>query len=121
MDRDYYALKDYETYLHQLFPRSEIRIFTALSLLREAVREETPDVIIAEADAVPPQCLMKELREIAPETKAYFASASDRFAMDAVNAGASGYLHKPVTKETLRRELETLQHPMLSKNKKLFK
>ncbi len=49
--------------------------------------------------------LVKKLREMKPDIKIIFVTAYEKYAIDAFDVHADGYLLKPVNQETLTREV----------------
>ena len=49
--------------------------------------------------------LVKKLRELKPDIKIIFVTAYEKYAIDAFDVHADGYLLKPVNQETLVREV----------------
>ena len=55
--------------------------------------------------------LCRELLEINPLTNVVFLTAYGEYSIDAWRTGASGFLLKPITVESVRAELKKLRHP----------
>ena len=56
--------------------------------------------------------LSKEFLKINPRTNIIFLTAYADYSMDAWTTGASGFMVKPITEESLRKQLEHLRYPV---------
>ena len=56
--------------------------------------------------------LCKKFLEINPHTNIIFLTAYADYSMDAWTTGASGFMVKPITEESLRKQLEHLRYPV---------
>lgn len=56
--------------------------------------------------------LSKKFLEINPHTNIIFLTAYADYSMDAWTTGASGFMVKPITEESLRKQLEHLRYPV---------
>ena len=56
--------------------------------------------------------LSKEFLKINPRTNIIFLTAYADYSIDAWNTGASGFMVKPITEESLRKQLEHLRYPV---------
>lgn len=56
--------------------------------------------------------LSKEFLKINPRTNIIFLTAYADYSIDAWSTGASGFMVKPITKESLRKQLEHLRYPV---------
>ena len=59
--------------------------------------------------------LCRTLLEINPRTNVVYLTAYIEYSFDAWSTGASGFLLKPITPETLRAQLENLRYPFSSR------
>ena len=57
--------------------------------------------------------LSKEFLKINPRTNIIFLTAYADYSIDAWNTGASGFMVKPITEESLRKQLEHLRYPVI--------
>ena len=55
--------------------------------------------------------LCNTLLDICPQTNVIFLTAYSDYAFDAWKTGASGFMLKPITAESLREQLKKLRHP----------
>lgn len=55
--------------------------------------------------------LCRTLLSLNPRTNVVYLTAYSEYALDAWNTGASGFLLKPITPETLRGQLKNLRYP----------
>ncbi len=62
--------------------------------------------------------LAKELKKIHPTTNLIFVTAYNNYAIDAYQLHASGYVLKPVSAESIRREVDGLRYPVKLETKK---
>ena len=56
--------------------------------------------------------LSKEFLKINPRTNIIFLTAYADYSIDAWSTGASGFMVKPITEESLRKQLEHLRYPV---------
>lgn len=56
--------------------------------------------------------LSKEFLKINPHTNIIFLTAYADYSLDAWSTGASGFMVKPITEESLRKQLEHLRYPV---------
>lgn len=56
--------------------------------------------------------LSKEFLKINPRTNIIFLTAYADYSIDAWSTGASGFIVKPITEESLRKQLEHLRYPV---------
>ena len=56
--------------------------------------------------------LSKEFLKINPRTNIIFLTAYADYSIDAWSTGASGFMVKPITEESLRKQLEQLRYPV---------
>lgn len=57
--------------------------------------------------------LSKEFLKINPRTNIIFLTAYADYSIDAWSTGASGFMVKPITEESLRKQLEHLRYPVI--------
>lgn len=57
--------------------------------------------------------LCRALQEINPRTNVVFLTAYSNYALDAWSTGASGFMLKPITPESVKEQLEKLRYPFL--------
>ena len=56
--------------------------------------------------------LAEKLRETYPKINIIFTTGYDSYAVDAFKLNASGYIMKPVTEESIKKELDNLRYPV---------
>ena len=56
--------------------------------------------------------LSEEFLKINPRTNIIFLTAYADYSIDAWSTGASGFMVKPITEESLRKQLEHLRYPV---------
>jgi len=59
--------------------------------------------------------LAERLKNYNPKVNIIFVTAYSEYASDAFNLYPSGYVLKPVSKESIKREIDNLRHPMSNK------
>ena len=55
--------------------------------------------------------LCRKLLEINPRTNVVYLTAYSEYSLDAWNTGASGFMLKPITPESVRKQLKNLRYP----------
>lgn len=55
--------------------------------------------------------LCRTLLEINPQTNVVYLTAYSAYSLDAWSTGASGFMLKPITPESVRKQLKTLRYP----------
>ena len=114
VDNDETALQDLRQALAGIYPAASVTTFSdvtqALAYLNDRQNRKLDyaflDVCLR---GLPGIELAKVIREYSPTTKIIFCTAHSEYALQAFSVHAAAYLLKPVTPETLRRELSELQ------------
>ena len=55
--------------------------------------------------------LCRKLLEINPRTNVVYLTAYSEYSLDAWSTGASGFMLKPITPESVRKQLKNLRYP----------
>ncbi|MDD6266115.1 MAG: hypothetical protein PUB34_07445 [Clostridia bacterium] len=115
LDRDYYTLKKFDTVLSSLDGKSSFLFFTNTTDFIQAVKNDTPDAIIVDADSNLGIETVKKILNFEIFPKIIISSSSDKFAVDAVNLRLFEYMLKPVSEKDIKDLYSKLKHPLLSK------
>lgn len=115
LDRDYYTLKKFDTVLSSLDGKSSFLFFTNTTDFIQAVKNDTPDAIIVDADSNLGIETVKKILNFEIIPKIIISSSSDKFAVDAVNLRLFEYMLKPVSEKDIKDLYSKLKHPLLSK------
>ena len=110
VDDEPLALEDLEEALHTAAPGSDLSLFTVPSRALAHAKEQAHDAAFIDIELGSTNGLMlaKALKDIQPEINIIFVTSHDRYAVDAFQLRATGYLLKPVTVEDIQRELTFL-------------
>jgi len=115
----YFAEKD----LKQLFPDAIIKTFLDYELFLEEVKKELPEIVFMDIEmpGISGIDLAKEVNKINPRTNIIFATAYKKYALDALEVYASGFLIKPCNQEAILNSLAHLRYPIDNSNDLVIK
>lgn len=110
VDDEPFALKDLEEALREIKPDCTLSSFTSPSQVLKYAKTESVDVAFLDIElgSVNGLVLAKSLKDILPEIHIIFVTSYEKYAVDAFQIHATGYLMKPVTAEDIKRELTFL-------------
>ena len=122
VDDELPVLKTIEKYLKEIAPSDEIIVFNRSSAALEYGKENTINVAFLDINmpSISGIDLAKELKKTNPKINVVFCTAYSEFMPDAFEIHASGYLLKPIRKESLAKELDNLLHPIEKEMPKVF-
>ena len=114
VDSETAALERLKEALAELQDDAELMSFTSSPEALAAARGKEIDIALLDPEL--PELsgldLGQYLQEMTPGVNLIFLSRGRKYAYDALERHASGYVLKPVTPAGLRRELEDLRHPV---------
>lgn len=102
--------------LEEVMPDADVTGFTQASDVIEYARSNRItlaflDIELRNASGLD---LCKELLRINPRTNVVFLTAYSDYAFDAWSTGASGFMLKPITAQSVREQLKNLRYPFWS-------
>ncbi len=108
------ALRESARILEEVLPDAEIACFMrpseAIALAKDSrVALAFLDIELEDMNGLD---LCRELLEISPPTNAVFLTEHKEYALDAWETGACGFLLKPLSAATVRKQLKLLRHPI---------
>lgn len=109
--------------INEVSPESEIRSFSNPLEVLPALKEKPADVAFLDIcmGSVTGIDLAKDIKFCYPSTNIVFATSYDQYALDAFSVNASGYLLKPVSKDSIVSALQNLRYkPVSTPSGKLF-
>ena len=113
-DPDPVALSGSLSTLQQVFPNADVALFSSLPDPLEFARSSPAALAFLETELGTDSglALCRELLKLNPRTNVIFLTSSPEYALEAWTTGACGYLMKPLTPESLRRQLAWLRYPV---------
>ena len=118
LDDDLIILDGVIPVLRELMPNSNVIGFTK-STEALAFFQKNPvallflDIELGQSSGLE---LCRQILELRPHTNVIFLTAYPEYSLDAWSIGASGFLLKPLTAESLREGLKMLRHPFTAGN-----
>jgi len=113
VDDEEISLRRLKRLLEELYPAAEIvtaaNYVQALVVFDESVSVAFLDVEMPEVDGLELAAMLQDRK---PELNVVFVTAYDDYALQAHRLHASGYVTKPVSREALQEEMESLRHPL---------
>lgn len=115
VDEEPFARKQLEDAVRAARADVKLKSFSRAAEVQQYARKYKIDVAFMdiESENMNGLTLAKNLKEIQPEVKIIFVSGCGKYAYDAYQIHASGYLLKPVTAERIQRELICLYGEMI--------
>ena len=120
VDENAEALRQISGILASLVPGAEVLCHESSLEALAAAREREIDIAFLETD-IPElngMYLGRYLKELNPLVNLIYLTESKRYGYLAMKLHSSGYLLKPATKESVRKELNDLRHPIGAKRHK---
>ena len=120
VDSNPQALGEIEGIVSALGIDADVRAFRSSLEALAAARETVVDVALLEVelDELDGLDLGQYIRELHPAVNLIFVTGDKRKCFEALVMHASGYVLKPATVETLRREFDDLRHPAADGSRK---
>ena len=114
MDDEYLVLEGTTFMLREVLPKAHITGFTKEEEAIEFAKANHISIAFLDIDMGMTSGLdiCNKLLEISPTTNVIFLTAHDRFALEAWETKASGFLLKPLTKDDVLNQLTKLRHPI---------
>lgn len=107
VDDEPYALKDIEEALKAAVPNSELVTFTSPAKVLAYAKRNKIDIAFLDIEMGRTSgiVLAKQMKELQPDLHIIFVTSYDKYALDAIQMHATGYLMKPVRVEDIQREM----------------
>ena len=115
VDDELMMLEDLVDTIHKVRPEAQVDSFQFPSKLLEFVKQ-TDTIDIAFLDVEMPKMngieTAKEIKKIFPKVNIIFVTGYDKYMKDAFALHSSGYVTKPFTEQSIRKELDNLRNPL---------
>lgn len=110
VDDEPFALEDLEEAVRLATPDCALSCFTAPGAALEHAKTMPVDVAFLDIElgSINGLVLAKQLKDLCPDAHIIFVTSYEQYAVQAFQLHATGYLMKPVTADTVRRELTFL-------------
>lgn len=114
LDDERFSLSDSISVLEKALPEASIIGFTKTKEAIEYCRHIKVDIAFLDIEIGVPSGLdvCKQLLMINPKTNIVFLTAFEKYAFNAWDAGACGFLLKPLTIKDVHHQLTLLRHPI---------
>jgi len=103
-----------EKNLRELYPTDYIKVFDNYDSFIDSFEKLLPDVVFLDIEMpeVKGMDVAKDVQSIKNDVNIIFCTAYSKYALDALNVYASGYIVKPASKESIQNAINNLRYPI---------